>query len=94
MTILVMGGASFIGSNFVLDLWAQSSEPVVNVDKLTAEGNLGTLASRNGNLGHTFVQGYIGARTLLDGLLAIHCPRAIANFAAESHFEFFDTWKQ
>jgi uncharacterized protein YbjT (DUF2867 family) len=62
MTILVTGGAGFIGGNFVLDWLAQSGEPVVNVDKLTYAGNLETLASLNGHPGHIFVQADIGDR--------------------------------
>ena len=85
--ILVTGGAGFIGGNFVLDWLAQSGEPVVNVDKLTYAGNLETLASLNGHPGHIFVQADIGDRTVLDALLAQHKPRAVVNFAAESHVD-------
>jgi len=85
--ILVTGGAGFIGGNFVLDWLAQSAEPVVNVDKLTYAGNLETLASLNGHPGHIFVQADIGDRAVLDALLATHRPRAVINFAAESHVD-------
>lgn len=85
--ILVTGGAGFIGANFVLDWIAQSDEPVVNLDKLTYAGNLETLASLKGNPNHIFVQGDIGDSALLDRLLAEHKPRAIVNFAAESHVD-------
>jgi dTDP-glucose 4,6-dehydratase len=85
--ILVTGGAGFIGANFVLDWIAQSDEPVVNLDKLTYAGNLETLASLKGNPKHIFVQGDIGDSALLDRLLAEHKPRAIVNFAAESHVD-------
>ena len=85
--ILVTGGAGFIGANFVLDWLAQSDEPVVNVDKLTYAGNLQTLASLEGNPTHIFVQGDIGDSALFDRLLAEHKPRAIVNFAAESHVD-------
>ncbi|MDQ0572440.1 dTDP-glucose 4,6-dehydratase [Variovorax paradoxus] len=85
--ILVTGGAGFIGANFVLDWLAQSDEPVVNLDKLTYAGNLETLASLKGNPNHIFVQGDIGDSALVDRLLAEHKPRAVLNFAAESHVD-------
>lgn len=85
--ILVTGGAGFIGANFVLDWLAQSDEPVVNLDKLTYAGNLETLASLKGDPRHIFVQGDIGDSALIDRLLAEHKPRAIVNFAAESHVD-------
>jgi dTDP-glucose 4,6-dehydratase len=85
--ILVTGGAGFIGGNFVLDWVAQSEEPVVNLDKLTYAGNLQTLASLQGNPHHVFVRGDIGDRALVEQLLAEHQPRAVVNFAAESHVD-------
>ena len=85
--ILVTGGAGFIGANFVLDWLAQTGEPVVNLDKLTYAGNLETLASLNGDARHVFVQGDIADAALVDALLAKHRPRAIVNFAAESHVD-------
>ena len=85
--ILVTGAAGFIGANFVLDWLAQSVEPVVNLDKLTYAGNLQNLASLQGNPAHLFVQGDIGDRALVDKLLAEHRPRAVVNFAAESHVD-------
>ena len=85
--ILVTGGAGFIGSNFVLDWLAQGDEPVVNLDKLTYAGNLANLASVQGDARHTFVQGDIGDTALVERLLAEHRPRAIVNFAAESHVD-------
>ena len=87
MTILVTGGAGFIGGNFVLDWLAQSQEPVLNLDKLTYAGNLQTLASVQDDPRHVFVQGDIGDRALVDQLLAQHQPRAVVNFAAESHVD-------
>ncbi|HBO8103068.1 TPA: dTDP-glucose 4,6-dehydratase [Pseudomonas aeruginosa] len=87
MTILVTGGAGFIGSNFVLDWLAQSDEPVINLDKLTYAGNLENLASLDGDARHLFVQGDIGDSALVAKLLADHQPRAILNFAAESHVD-------
>ena len=85
--IFVTGGAGFIGSNFVLDWLAQSNEPVVNLDKLTYAGNLENLASLQGDPRHIFVQGDLGERSLVDRLLAGHRPRAVINFAAESHVD-------
>ena len=87
MTILVTGGAGFIGGNFVLDWVAGHDEPVVNLDRLTYAGNLQTLSSLQGNPRHIFVQGDIGDRALVDRLLAGHRPRAVINFAAESHVD-------
>jgi len=85
--ILVTGGAGFIGSNFVLDWIAASDESIINLDKLTYAGNLENLASLKGNPSHTFVRGDIGDRTLVERLLAEHRPRAVINFAAESHVD-------
>ena len=87
MTILVTGGAGFIGSNFVLDWLAQSDEPIVNLDKLTYAGNLENLAALNGNTRHHFAQGDIADSKLVDALLRRHNPRAVINFAAESHVD-------
>ena len=87
MTLLVTGGAGFIGGNFVLDWFAGSEEPLVNLDKLTYAGNLETLASLREHPQHHFVQGDIGDRALLERLLAEHRPRAVVNFAAESHVD-------
>jgi len=86
-TILVTGGAGFIGSNFVLDWITWETNPVANLDKLTYAGNLQNLASLEGNPRHTFVRGDIGDSSLIDELLANHKPRAIVNFAAESHVD-------
>ncbi len=87
MTVLVTGGAGFIGSNFVLDWLAQSDEPVVNLDALTYAGNLENLTALEGDARHRFVRGDIGDRPLLNRLLAEHRPRAIVHFAAESHVD-------
>ncbi|BDT73279.1 dTDP-glucose 4,6-dehydratase [Comamonadaceae bacterium OS-4] len=87
MTILVTGGAGFIGSNFVLDWLAESHETVVNLDKLTYAGNLQNLASVADNPAHLFVQGDIGDAELITRLLQEHQPRAVLNFAAESHVD-------
>jgi dTDP-glucose 4,6-dehydratase len=87
MTILVTGGAGFIGSNFVLDWLAAGDERVINLDALTYAGNLRNLASLAGDARHVFVQGDIGDRALVDRLLAEHRPRALVHFAAESHVD-------
>ncbi|MFZ5506569.1 MAG: dTDP-glucose 4,6-dehydratase [Pseudomonadota bacterium] len=87
MTILVTGGAGFIGSNFVLDWLAGSDESVVNLDALTYAGNRANLASLDGDGRHIFVHGDICDRDLIDRLLAQHRPRAIVHFAAESHVD-------
>ena len=89
--ILVTGGAGFIGANFVLDWLADqgttSGEAVVNLDKLTYAGNLETLAGLAGDTRHEFVEGDIGNMALMVALLGKHRPRAIINFAAESHVD-------
>ncbi len=85
--IIVTGGAGFIGSNFVLDWLAQHDEPVLTLDKLTYAGNLDNLRSLEGDARHTFVRGDIGDRELVACLLDEHRPRAIINFAAESHVD-------
>ena len=85
--ILVTGGAGFIGANFVLDWLAASGEPVLNLDKLTYAGNLGNLRSLAGDARHAFVRGDIGNAEQVAALLREHRPRAIVNFAAESHVD-------
>ena len=85
--IIVTGAAGFIGSNFVLDWLAQSDEPVINLDALTYAGNLENLASLQGDSRHIFVKGDIGDTDLVAKLLAEHQPRAVINFAAESHVD-------
>lgn len=87
MTILITGGAGFIGSNFVLDWLAQSGEPVVNLDKLTYAGNLQNLASLDGDGRHVFVHGDIADGERVKRLLTEHEVRAVINFAAESHVD-------
>jgi len=86
-TILVTGGAGFIGSNFVLAWVKQGLGTVINLDKLTYAGNLDNLVSLGRDAHHVFVHGDIGDRHLLDKLLAEHQPSAIVNFAAESHVD-------
>ena len=87
MTILVTGGAGFIGSNFVHAWLAQHDEVLVNLDKLTYAGNLRNLHALAGDSRHHFVQGDIGDTTLVSQLLATHQPRAVLHFAAESHVD-------
>ena len=87
MTILVTGGAGFIGSCFVRDWLVQGEEPVINLDKLTYAGNLANLAGLAADARHVFVQGDIGDSALVTQLLSQHQPRAVVNFAAESHVD-------
>lgn len=87
MTILVTGGAGFIGANFVLDWTDSSDEALINLDKLTYAGNPDTLTALDGNPRHQLIQGDIGDPALVRALLAKHQPRAIVNFAAESHVD-------
>ena len=85
--ILVTGGAGFIGGNFVLDWLAGSDEPVVNLDALTYAGNLHTLDALKNDARHVFVHGDIGDTELVSQLLTQYQPRAVVNFAAESHVD-------
>ena len=87
MTILVTGGAGFIGSNFVLDWLAGGAEPVVNLDNLTYAGNLANLAAIATDARHHFMRGDIADQAGVEALLARHRPRAIVHFAAESHVD-------
>ena len=86
-TILVTGGAGFIGGNFVHFLLRATDVQVINLDKLTYAGNLDTLAPLAGNPRHVFVQGDIGDRDLVGRLLADYAVDAVVNFAAESHVD-------
>lgn len=85
--IIVTGGAGFIGANFILDWLKINDEPVLNLDKLTYAGNLESLASLQGDPRYAFVQGSIGDASLVSSLLSKHRPRAVINFAAESHVD-------
>ncbi len=87
MSVLVTGGAGFIGSNFVIDWLAQSDEPIINLDLLTYAGNLANLSQLEKDSRHIFVRGDIGDKALIIKILGQHKPRAIINFAAESHVD-------
>lgn len=85
--ILVTGGAGFIGTNFILDWLTQSDEEIINLDNLTYAGNLENLASLKDDKQHIFIKGDICDSTLIISLLTKYKPRAIINFAAESHVD-------
>lgn len=87
MTILVTGGAGFIGSNFILDWLAERDAALINLDKLTYAGNMESLSSLDGDPRYAFIQGDIGDKEQVANLLSRHKPRAIVNFAAESHVD-------
>ncbi|HYG42785.1 MAG TPA: dTDP-glucose 4,6-dehydratase [Bordetella sp.] len=87
MSILVTGGAGFIGSNFVLGWLSHTDEPVINLDKLTYAGHAGNLDSLRGDPRHQLVHGDIADAALVARLLQAHQPRAVLNFAAESHVD-------
>ena len=86
-TILVTGGAGFIGSNYVLQRVKKADVCVINLDALTYAGNLETLSSIEHNPEHHFVLGSIGDRSLIDYLMSRYRPCAIVNFAAETHVD-------
>ena len=85
--IFVTGGAGFIGSNFVLDWMVAETDAIVNLDKLTYAGNAQNLTQLEGDPRHVFVRGDIADTALVDELLELHRPRAVVNFAAESHVD-------
>ena len=87
MTILVTGSAGFIGANFVIDWLSEMGETVISLDKLTYAGNLNNLAEIEEDERHIFVKGDIGDNTLIDNLLHTNKPRAVINFAAQSHVD-------
>jgi dTDP-glucose 4,6-dehydratase len=87
MTILVTGGCGFIGSNFIIDWFASKNEKIINLDKLTYAGNLNNLSSFQDHRDYVFIHGDIGDKSLVSGLLGEHSPKAIINFAAESHVD-------
>jgi len=86
-TLLVTGGAGFIGANFVLQARQAEWANVVNLDKLTYASNLQTLAELQGDSGYHFVQGDIGNNELVSYVLEQYQPEAVINFAAESHVD-------
>ncbi len=86
-SLLVTGGAGFIGSNFIHWLIDNSDVQIINLDALTYAGNLENLERLDGNPRYQFVLGSIGDRSLVDYLLSRHQPVAIINFAAESHVD-------
>ncbi|WP_250122775.1 dTDP-glucose 4,6-dehydratase [Chroococcidiopsis sp. CCMEE 29] len=86
-TLLVTGGAGFIGANFVLQARKSQWANVVNLDKLTYASNLQTLAELQDDPNYHFVQGDIGNSELVSNVLEQHQPDAIINFAAESHVD-------
>jgi len=85
--ILITGGAGFIGSNFILRWFSRENTPIVNLDKLTYAGNLNNLARLEHDPRYIFVHGDIVDRSLVRQLLEKHQPRAILNFAAETHVD-------
>jgi len=87
MTILVTGGAGFIGSNFILDFLEENNEKVINLDSLTYAGNLSNLKSVENSENYIFVKGNILDRQLVDKILLEYKPNAVINFAAESHVD-------
>ena len=87
MTILVTGAAGFIGSNFVLDWFEKHDEDIISLDKLTYAGNPENFKSLKKNNHHIFVKGDIGDEKLVASILKDYQPRAIINFAAESHVD-------
>ena len=86
-TILVTGGAGFIGSNFILGWMERETAPVINLDKLTYAGNIHNLATIANDRRYEFVKGDIADHGLLRSLLDRRQPRAIIHFAAESHVD-------
>ncbi|MDU0810659.1 MAG: dTDP-glucose 4,6-dehydratase [Burkholderia sp.] len=85
--ILVTGGAGFIGSNFIFDWFIDSDEPILNVDKLTYAGSTTTLKLFNANPKYIFAHVDICDRKAIDALFSEYNPRAVLNFAAESHVD-------
>jgi len=85
--IFVTGGAGFIGANFVMDWLRQNDEHIVNIDALTYAGNLESLSALQSDSRHIFIKGDIGDTALITELLEKYQPRAVLNFAAESHVD-------
>ena len=87
MSIMVTGGAGFIGSNFVIEWLERHNEKVINVDKLTYAGNLENLVTLEDNLNHIFVHEDISNTQVINQLLQDYKPHFIINFAAETHVD-------
>lgn len=87
MTVLVTGGAGFIGTNFVIDWLAANDEPIINLDNLTYAGNIGNLKAIASDERHIFFKGDIADKKLISNLLVHYKVRAVVNFAAESHVD-------
>jgi dTDP-glucose 4,6-dehydratase len=87
MTILITGGAGFIGSNFIIQWFIDRTEPIINLDMLTYAGNLDNLSSIEKKSEYFFVKGSICDNNLVGSLLREYSPRVIINFAAESHVD-------
>ena len=87
MTVIVTGAAGFIGSNFILNWLAEKNEKIIGLDKLTYAGNLENLKTIENNTSFQFIRGDIGDTKLIASLLKEHQPRAVVNFAAESHVD-------
>ena len=80
MTIMVTGGAGFIGSNFIIEWLSKHNEPLINVDKLTYAGNLQNLDVLGGDSNHIFKREDIANTQAIDQLLKDHKPCFILNF--------------
>lgn len=87
MTILVTGGAGFIGSNFIHYMMGEGDYKVINLDKLTYAGNLDNLAGLNGNPGYVFIHGDIGDKKQVSQIFDKYQPTFVVNFAAETHVD-------
>ena len=87
MTILVTGGSGFIGSNFIIQWLGNSSEKIINLDKITYAAQLDNLSKIKNHTSYEFVKGDIGDKTLINNILEEKKPRAIINFAAETHVD-------
>lgn len=86
-TVLVTGGAGFIGGEFVRQLYADGQFRIVNLDKLTYAGNLASLAEITDQSRHLFYEGDIGDARLVRNIFTLHRPDWVVNFAAESHVD-------
>lgn len=87
MTILVSGGCGFIGSNFIIDWLSKEKEKIINLDNLTYAGNINNLSSVKDNDNYAFIHGNIGDKSIVSNILETYTPRAVINFAAESHVD-------